>query len=156
MPPPADTALFPTITHPKKRAWLLTFAACGSIKKTARALQTDHKLHYYWLAHDPTYLDAFDAAKHLATQTLADEAVRRGRDGLKRAVYYKGQIVGYEREYSDTLLIFLLKAWQPEIYGDKTKHDHVVSGDITVTWQARLTRAHTALEERRNGHAHAS
>jgi hypothetical protein len=36
------------------------------------------------------------------------------------------------RKYSDTLMIFLLKARRPEKYGDKVQSDH--TGNLTVRW----------------------
>jgi hypothetical protein len=47
---------------------------------------------------------------------LEDEAVRRAYEGVERPVFQGGKQVGVVREYSDTLLIFLLKALRPEKY----------------------------------------
>jgi hypothetical protein len=67
-------------------------------------------MHYDWLGADPAYAAAYAEAEPRAQQTLEDEAVRRAHQGLRRAVRYKGKIVGYETEYSDTLMNTLLKA----------------------------------------------
>jgi len=50
---------------------------------------------------------------------LEDEAVRRAREGVRRPVRYKGKIVGYETDYSDQLLVFLLKNWAPDKYREQ-------------------------------------
>lgn len=57
-------------------------------------------------------------------QCLEDEAVRRGYEGVERPVTIAGkrEII---REYSDTLLIFLLKAARPQKYRDYVRQEHV-------------------------------
>jgi hypothetical protein len=109
--------LFPEITHRKKRMFLRIYATCGQLKVTCQATRTDHSVHYYWLDTDPVYEAAFARAKDIAANTLEDEAIRRARDGVTRAVYHQGQVVGEELVYSDTLLIFLLKGAMPARYG---------------------------------------
>jgi hypothetical protein len=53
-------------------------------------------------------------------QTLKDEAVRRAHEGVRKLVLYKGQPVFYQGEpvyehvYSDSLLIKLLEAGDPD------------------------------------------
>jgi hypothetical protein len=60
---------------------------------------------------------------------MADEAVRRAREGVKKLVTYKSggvRIEGnllYETLYSDSLLQFLLKTWDRKTYGDQIKID---------------------------------
>ena len=51
---------------------------------------------------------------------LEDEAKRRAYEGVKKPVYQGGKRVGYVQEYSDTLLIFLLKGTNKAKYGDRT------------------------------------
>ncbi|MBX6773030.1 MAG: hypothetical protein IRY83_14975 [Chloroflexi bacterium] len=50
---------------------------------------------------------------------LEAEAWRRAVDGVERPVYQNGQRVGAVREYSDTLLIFLLKGGRPQKYRER-------------------------------------
>jgi len=40
-------------------------------------------------------------------------------EGVRKAIYFKGKIVGYETERSDQLLMFLLKAYDRPRFGDK-------------------------------------
>jgi hypothetical protein len=42
--------------------------------------------------------------------------IRRGVTGYDKPVYQQGRLVGTVREYSDTLLIFALKARAPDRY----------------------------------------
>jgi hypothetical protein len=62
-------------------------------------------------------------------RTLEDEAVRRAHEGVRKPVLYKGKQVFvegrplYETQYSDQLLMFLLKAYDRERFGDQIKMD---------------------------------
>jgi hypothetical protein len=74
---------------------------------------------------------------------LEDEAVRRAVDGVRKPIFYKGKpirICGeivYETEYSDTLLIQLLKAYYPEKFGDKPQVQ-VWNGDLDTLTDQQL------------------
>ena len=66
---------------------------------------------------DKDFATLWDEALAMAADTLEAEADRRGRDGWNEDVYYRGQVVGQRRRYSDRMLIFRLKALKPERYG---------------------------------------
>lgn len=68
----------------------------------------------------PEYKTAFAESEIIAARTLEDEAVRRAHQGVRKAVRYKGKVVGYEHEYSDTLMSLLLKGSQPKKYRDNS------------------------------------
>ena len=78
----------------------------------------DRGTHYDWLKADPGYKAAFEAVQDQAAQSLEDEAVRRAYEGVERPVTVAGkrELV---REYSDTLLIFLLKGLRPAKYRER-------------------------------------
>lgn len=59
---------------------------------------------------DEKFARAWDAALEAATDVLEKEAVRRAVQGVDEPVYQGGKQVGSITRYSDTLLIFLLKA----------------------------------------------
>ena len=52
------------------------------------------------------------------------EARRRALTGVEQPVYYKGEAVGRIAKYSDTLLIFLLKAHWPKKSRDNVSAEH--------------------------------
>jgi hypothetical protein len=93
--------------------FLAAFAESASVAKAARWARISRTAHYNWMALDPTYPPRFAEAQRRAVRSLEDEAVRRGREGVRRAVYHKGKIVGYETEYSDSLLLAVLRANDP-------------------------------------------
>ena len=54
---------------------------------------------------------------------LEDEARRRALQGVEKPVFREGRQVGTVTEYSDTLLIFLLKARRPEKFRDRARFE---------------------------------
>ena len=58
----------------------------------------------------------------MAADSLEAEAIRRATEGtLKPTGWHKGEPGGYTREYSDILLIFLLKGMKPEKYQERVQ-----------------------------------
>jgi hypothetical protein len=96
-------------------------AAC----KTARyARQTAYEAR----ERDETFAKAWDEAVERGIDALEDEALRRGGSGTLKPVFYQGAKCGSVREYSDTLLIFMLKAKRPLKFRDNVAIEH--SGKI--------------------------
>jgi hypothetical protein len=50
-------------------------------------------------------------------------------EGLRKPVWYKGKIVGYETEYSDTLLLAVLKANNPDKFRDRLEQTNLLDLD---------------------------
>ena len=126
--------------HPTKRRFLRSFEACSSIVKAARWAKIHRQNHYDWMEDDPAYEKAFRLAEKRAARTLEDEAVRRAHEGLRKAVWYKGKIVGYETEYSDTLLLALLKGNAPDKFRERASLEHT-GKDGTPLMPAETARA---------------
>ncbi len=111
----------------RKKTFLAAFAACACVAAASRATGIARQCHYNWLRSDPDYALKWETARAEAVGLLADEAKRRAVDGTPRMKFYQGKPLidpstggpCVERDYSDTLLIFLLKAWAPETYGDR-------------------------------------
>jgi len=137
----ADQTESHEISHPKKRAFLAAFAQTGNVTHSAEMADIDRRTHYDWLASDPTYERAFLDAREQAADRLEEEARRRAVQGTLRPVFYKGEEVGGIREYSDTLLIFLLKGVRPEKYAEHMKQDirQQVRMDARVEHSGRRT-----------------
>jgi hypothetical protein len=106
-----------------QKRFLACFAGCASVLKAARWAKVSRNAHYVWLKEDPTYPQRFREATEAASRTLEDEAVRRAHEGLRKAVRYKGKVVGYETEYSDGLLAKLLDATNPEKFRSAARID---------------------------------
>jgi len=102
------------LRHSRQRRFLVALLGTGgNVTRAAVAANLSRRIHYRWLDIDPKYKVAVERAEREAAQVLEDEARRRAFEGVLKGVYYKGKVVGYEVQYSDRLLIQLLKANHP-------------------------------------------
>lgn len=115
------------IQHIKKRAFLAAYAECGTVTRAAEIAGINRTTHYDWVREDPLYSKACDAAYEHAAERLEQEARRRAVEGTEKPVFYQGEVCGTVTEYSDTLLMFLLKGAKPDKYKDR------VSNEVTVS-----------------------
>lgn len=80
----------------------------------------------------PDLAQAWDDAIVEGAEALEQEAFRRAVEGTDKPIVHLGVITDTIKEYSDTLLIFLLKGRLPEKYKDRVQQDNSHSGDITI------------------------
>ena len=108
----------------------ITLAASGAGVTRQHAYQTRNR--------NKAFRRSWEEALEQAVDLLAGEARRRAT-GIKRAVWYAGEVVGEESVYADTLLMFLLRAHRPELYRDNVRVEHpggmAVTGDRKVTFE---------------------
>jgi hypothetical protein len=110
------------IAHPKKRAFLAALAQLGNVTAAAEHVGVARRTHYDWLEGDDaegTYAAAVREAIDQAGDLLEKEARRRAVEGVEKPVYQGGNKVGTIQEYSDVLLIFLLKGARPAKYRER-------------------------------------
>jgi hypothetical protein len=109
-----------SVPQRKKKAFLAAMAETGNISAAAKIAGIDRHSHYDWLKDDPdgSYAEAYETARIESIESLEKEARRRALTGYLKPVYQGGKKVGTIREFSDTLLIFLLKGAKPETYRD--------------------------------------
>lgn len=95
-------------------AWVKPFlknlAEYGVVTYAAQAAGVSKTAANHRRRRDEKFSRAWDAALEAATDVLEKEAVRRAVQGVDEPVYQGGKQVGTITRYSDTLLIFLLKA----------------------------------------------
>jgi len=104
----------------RKARFLAILAEGGSVKLAAEKAKIGRRTAYEWKAADPEFAAAWEEAVEAGTDALEDEAKRRAYNGVDEPVFYQGEQCGLVRKYSDTLLIFLLKARRPEKYRERT------------------------------------
>lgn len=106
-----------------KRAFLEAYAAYGNIGYCAAKVGVHRNTIYNWQEKDEEFALGFQQAEIAATEVLEREAWRRGVEGspYERTSYWHGEPVGTDRklEYSDTLLLTLLRARAPDKYREK-------------------------------------
>jgi len=120
-----------TIRTIKNRDMFLeALASTANVTEACEITGVGRSAAYDWRREDDEFRAAWDASLDVGVGVLEDEAVRRAVKGVDKPVYQGGQMVGTVREYSDTLLIFLLKGRKREMYGDRTQLNH--SGTLTL------------------------
>ena len=122
---------------PKKEADFLEALCTGaSVQAACEAAKIGRRTVYDWRAADDDFALAWDQAIEAGTDLLEDEAKRRAFEGVEEPVFHGGQQCGTVRKYSDTLLIFLLKARRPEKFRERQDVKH--SGAVIIkrgdTW----------------------
>ena len=117
---------FPTISHPKKRAFLAAFSRCGSLSQAAKRAKVDRRTHYNWLKDDPAYREAFQQATIEAGDALEYKMSEMAHAG------------------NVTAAIFLLKGLRPEKYRERYEHTNLMEWDpekLTATQLEKLMDA---------------
>lgn len=107
----------------KQEEFLGYLVNLANVTRSARRAKIARQTVYDWLESDDSFKIRFDKAVKIGLGVLEDEATRRAVEGVLKPVYQKGKKVGTVREYSDTLLIVLLKAQAPEKYKDRVANE---------------------------------
>jgi len=121
-----------SLTLEKREHFLRLLAEGHTVKYAAATVGLSRETFYTWRSQDDAFKKAWEEAWEAGTQALEEEARRRAAEGVDRPVYQQGKLVGVVREYSDTLLIFLLKGRRPDVYRDRLEHSGQVGGDLRI------------------------
>lgn len=118
------------IKDKKKNDFLNALLKTGLRNKAAEMAGVTRQSHYLWLKTDDEYVAAYEKVSTMLTDNLEDAAYERAVNGVERTIYYKGEKIGTQKEYSDTLLALLLKANMPDKYKEVSKVE--MSGNIGI------------------------
>lgn len=110
-----------------KPIFLRELARVGIVGAACKKAKIGRTTAYKVRDEDADFAAAWDAALDDAADDMETEAWRRGKLGVLKPVYQGGKRVGSVREYSDTLLIFMLKGTRPEKYRDRQQIDVTAS-----------------------------
>ena len=109
--------------------------ATANVSRACEELNIGRRTAYEWRDEDEGFAALWDEAIEAAIDDLEEEARRRAFKGLvKKKFDRKGEPIldpatgeqYYEREYSDALMVVLLKAHRPAKYRERFEH----SGEI--------------------------
>lgn len=117
----------------RQKKFLQVLAKTGKVAHAAKLAgyadtSTLYKIRKLDEAFDRAWIEAEDASSDL----LEDEAVRRGLEGVDKPVFYKGQIVGYEKLYSDGMLQFVLRSRRPDKFRENVEVTSTVNHNIGI------------------------
>lgn len=102
-----------------KQKFLEALAAGASVRSATASIGAKPDEPYRWREEDTEFALRWRHAEEAGTDLIEDEAYRRAVKGVEKPVYRGGEVVGHVADYSDTMLMFLLKARRPERYSAK-------------------------------------
>lgn len=91
------------------------------------------------MKNDLEYRKSFEEAREEVSGLLEDEAVRRAYQGMIKPTSISGKLV-LVTEFSDQLLMFLLKCRNPKVFGDRREDTLHVDGQLSVAEVIRNRR----------------
>lgn len=113
------------LTKKKMQKFTEVLRSTGNVSGAARAIGIGRGTAYRWRTVSPEFAGMWDEAIDEAVDTLEAEAWKRATEGTSKPIYQNGKLVGHVQQYSDTLLIFLLKGHNPERYKDRAQVEHM-------------------------------
>ena len=113
----------------QQQKFIQDLALHGNVTEAAKNAIIPRSSLYRYRAANPEFAKAWDGAREQATDKLADEAMRRAVSGVEEVRYFKGEPIGTVRKYSDQLLMFLLRAYRPQVFGSKQINELSDGGD---------------------------
>ena len=93
-------------------AFLAELVRTCNVRASARAAGVRPSIPYQHKATSPAFSTAWDAAISEAYSTLQAAAIDRGINGVRKPIFYQGKRVGSAIEYSDQLVLQLLRMHQ--------------------------------------------
>jgi hypothetical protein len=104
----------PTGTPDWRPIFLKELRKRGNIADACAAAKVARQTAYGVRKEEPGFKIEWEDALNDACDRMESEAFRRAVEGCRKPVYQSKELVGFIQEYSDTLLIFLLKAHRPK------------------------------------------
>ena len=134
-----------------QEAFLAQLRETGNVSAAARVAGTCRSRCYEWRRRDRVFAAAWADALEEAADRLEMEAFRRAVRGVGEERFFQGSVVGEVTHYSDSLLMFLLRARRPGRFGARPMPE---SGDTGIEnddrYLAELRRRMEALCHRRD------
>jgi hypothetical protein len=103
----------------KLQGFIMRLGMHGNVTRALAGARVDRGYCYDKRNTDLEFAAAWDEAKKMGLDVLKDEAWRRAHEGIERKKFYQGAPIlvkgkhYVEREFSDTLLMFLIKQADP-------------------------------------------
>lgn len=115
-----------------------------TVGEAAAVAGVERSTPYRWRTADPEFAALWREAYAIGADALEAEAQRRAMKGTTRPVFHQGEVCGGIQDYSDTLLMFLMKGRDPNRYCDKAR-----AAKIAAEYAAKLASAdvNTAIRD---------
>lgn len=103
----------PVFTAAKRWEFLARLSLCGNVNDAARRSGVNVSTVNGRIRGDAGFAEQVKDALAEGVGRMESEAFRRAVEGTDKPVFQKGDLVGYVREYSDSLLALLLRRHDP-------------------------------------------
>lgn len=114
--------------------WLEAFRVEGTVKAACEAAGVGRTTVYEERQANEEFALAWHDIEEETTEMMEREAIRRAAEGVVEPVVSAGKHVTDVRRYSDQLLQFMLRARKPEVYSEKTRHEHTGANGGPITF----------------------
>lgn len=123
-----------SVTPKKLELFARALAETGNVRRAATASTLALSTLYAYRHKDAAFAALWDQALNAAMDiVLEPEAVRRAVEGVQTPVFYRGKKIADVREYSDTLLMFLLNGGKPYKYArHRIEHGGLDGKPLTI------------------------
>ena len=125
------------------RTFLRVLEKSGRVTKAAEIAGRTRGAFRAKKRRDPIFSDLWDKALKHRAELFEDEAIRRAVNGVRKDIYYKGEVCGSEKVYSDALLSKLLEGNMPQKY----RQNHKIELDAKMAVATLVLPATTSAEE---------
>lgn len=137
-----------TLTTDEKAKFIKTLISTGgNVSRACKAVTIARSTAYDHKKTDTAFSGLWDDAVEEGLDALEQEARRRAFKGTRKPIYYMGKKIDYIREYSDTLLIFLLKGGRPEKFRERMDINQNISGSLDVNIEAEIDTVYDGKNE---------
>lgn len=126
---------FPSNREITEEMWqqcLVNIAHSANITASCIEAGFTRTAYYTRYRADPEFAAAADLAYKEGVEWCEDEVRRRAFKGYQRGVWYQGELVGTEIEYSDTLATFVLQGEKAQKYRRSQDVNLNVSGGLDL------------------------
>ena len=106
---------------PWRKVFLEALRNTGNVTLAAATAGVHRTTAYVAKEANAAFSGQWEDALALAGSGMEQEARRRAMEGVLEPVFYKGEPIGAIRKFSDTLLMFLLKAHNPKKYRENMR-----------------------------------
>jgi hypothetical protein len=104
----------------KRNRFLDVLMRTGNAVLAAARVGVGWRALYLARSRHPDFDSNWNMATKIYNTFVAQEKMRkRALDGIRKPIYYQGNIVGYEVYYDSGLTQFYMRGAMPDVYGDK-------------------------------------
>jgi hypothetical protein len=113
-------------------AFLAAFEETGMVSHACRLVGVGRSTVYVERQRNEDFAVAWADVEERVVESMEGEAYRRAVKGVEKPLVSAGRLVTTVNEYSDGLLMFLLKARRPEVYRENVKVEHSGATSLNI------------------------